>query len=160
MTDDLLLRRKWTFQAHGQKLVVIKKVNERFRHVLMKALLWGLYLPTYPDLMIEIPIGGRYKPDAVALNARREPRFWGEAGKVSSRKMRHLLKHYRQTHLAFGVWRSDLILLKKRVHQAMRKEKRAAQVDLIRFPADSAKRFVDDGNQIQIGFEDLDWARM
>jgi len=28
MTDDLLLRRKWTFRAHGRRLVVVKKSVE------------------------------------------------------------------------------------------------------------------------------------
>ncbi len=57
MTEDLLLRRKWTLRAHGRQVVFVKKPVESSTHVVMKALLWALYLPQYPDLTVEIAIG-------------------------------------------------------------------------------------------------------
>ena len=41
--SDLLLRRKWTFKAHGKQVVFVKGAKEHSSHVLMKALLWALY---------------------------------------------------------------------------------------------------------------------
>lgn len=48
MTDELLLRRKWTLRAHGERVVFVKRVSERREHVLMKALLWALYTSIAP----------------------------------------------------------------------------------------------------------------
>jgi len=68
----------------------------------MKALLWALYLPHYPELTVEISIGDRYKPDVVALDAQGSPVFWGEAGQVGLTKIRSLLRRHRRTHFAIG----------------------------------------------------------
>ena len=65
MDQDLMLRRKWTFKAHGKQIVLVKKRNEQSRHVLMKAFLWALYLPSFPRLTVEVGIGERFKPDVV-----------------------------------------------------------------------------------------------
>ena len=48
MTDELFLRRKWTLRAHDRQVVFVKKSYESDTHVLMKALLWALYLPDVP----------------------------------------------------------------------------------------------------------------
>jgi hypothetical protein len=53
-TTDLVLRRKWTFKAHGKQVVFVRRPIESSEHVLMKALLWALYLPDYPSLSVEI----------------------------------------------------------------------------------------------------------
>lgn len=82
--DELRLRRKWTLRAHGRQVVFVKKPVESTEHVVMKALIWALYLPQYPDLIVEIPVGDKYKPDVVSLDAQGEPVFWGEAGDVST----------------------------------------------------------------------------
>jgi hypothetical protein len=76
MTDELFLRRKWMLRTQDRQVVFVKKPHESDTHVLMKALLWALYLPAYPELTVEIAVGDRYKPDVVALNARGEPLFW------------------------------------------------------------------------------------
>lgn len=60
MTEELFLHRKWTMRAHGEQVVFVKRVNQRREHLLMKALLWALYLPSYPGLAVEIPIGDRF----------------------------------------------------------------------------------------------------
>ena len=108
MTDELFLRRKWTLRAHGRQVVFVKKPYESDTHVLMKALLWALYLPAYPELTVEIAIGDRYKPDVVALDARGEPGFWGEAGDVTTAKIRSLARRYRDTHFALAKWDTRL----------------------------------------------------
>ena len=73
MMSDLPLRRKWTLRAHGNQVVLVKKPGESGEHVIMKALLWALYLPLYPDLTVEVPVGDRYKPDLVSLDAQGRP---------------------------------------------------------------------------------------
>lgn len=160
MTSDLMLQRKWTLKAHGQQVVFVKKRNERAAHVLMKSFIWALYLPDYPDLSVEIKIGDRYKPDVVALDIHGQPRFWGEAGQVSERKLRSLFKRYPDTHFAIGKWNQRLdphiALLEKARHGL----KRSAPCDLISFPADSAERFISDNGTVNVEFTELTWQRL
>ena len=67
----------------------------------MKALGYAMFVGSYPNLEIELPVGLRYKPDLVSLNEGEggRPRagarfhFWGECGMVSMRKVAWLLKH-------------------------------------------------------------------
>jgi hypothetical protein len=160
MTDDLHLRRKWTLRAHGRQVVFVKKPVESTEHVLMKAFLWALYLPQYPDLIVEIKIGDRYKPDVVALDGAGEPVFWAEAGEVSTAKIRSLARRYRRTHFALGKWSSPLAPLAAIVTEATRGLERRAPFDLIRFPPDAAERFIDDAGVIHLQHEDLTWLRI
>ena len=154
-----MLRRKWTLRAHGQQVVFVKRRNERSEHVLMKALLWALYLPQYPNLRVEVSVGDRYKPDVVALDERGHPVFWAEAGRISPRKIETLAKRYRHTHFVIGKWARTLAPLAETVESAIADLNRTAPFDLIRFPSDSSWRFVDDDGVIHIGLEDLAWQR-
>ena len=70
MGNDLALRRKWTLRAHGRQVVFVKRPNERTSHVVMKALLWSLYLPDYADLSIETRLADRYEPDVASIGDR------------------------------------------------------------------------------------------
>lgn len=160
MTRELFLRRKWTLRAHGQQVVFVKQSNERSAHVLMKAFLWALYLPRYPDLKIEISIGRRYKPDVVSLGSRREPTFWGEAGHVGHDKLERLVKRYRRTHFAIAKWDTDLDPFQRMVNETLADMRRYAPIDLLRFPEDSASRFINDRGEIKIDHRDLAWIRI
>lgn len=160
MTSELFLRRKWTLRAHGQQIILIKKSNERTEHVLMKAFLWALYLPQYPDLTVEIPIGDRYKPDVVALDQRHQPRFWAEAGQVGVAKIRSLAHRYRHTHFAIAKWDTRLAPFIDIVQKALEGLDRSAPFDLLAFPADSVERFVGDRGQLNLNHSDLDWVRL
>jgi len=160
MTKELFLRRKWTLRAHGEKVVFVKRSNERREHVLMKAFLWALYLPEYPDLLVEVPVGDRYKPDLVSLDTRGEPRFWGEAGHVSPGKVRSLVRRYRRTHFALAKWDTELEPFVGWVEEAAARFGRGAPFDVLRFPADSAERFVDVGGEIRVGRGDVEWVRI
>lgn len=159
MTEELFLPRKWTLRAHGRQVVFVKKPYESATHVVMKALLWALYLPQYPDLTVEIAIGDRYKPDVVALDAQGEPRFWGEAGDVTTAKIRSLARRYRHTHFALAKWGTRLDPLADIVAEAVSGLKRTAPFDLISFPADAVDRFVADDGTIRISHNDLTWLR-
>jgi hypothetical protein len=160
MTPDLQLRRKWTLRAHGKQVVFVKKAYERSAHVLMKAFLWALYLPTYPDLVVEIRAGDRYKPDVVSLDDRGQPRFWGEAGHVGVDKVRSLARRYRDTHFAIAKWDTRLEPLIDIVSDALQGLERSAPFDLLRFPPDSAERFVDERGHIHVAHANLQWTRL
>lgn len=160
MTDELRLRRKWTFRAHGRQVVFIKKPVESTEHVVMKALLWALYLPDYPGLTVEVGIGDRYKPDVVELDAQGEPRFWGEAGSVRTEKIRSLARRYRSTHFALAKWDTRLDPTVELVRVALDDAPRRAPFDVISFPGDSAERFIDDQGYIQIALSDLEMIRL
>ena len=95
------LARKWTFRSGQRQVVFVKGKGESTRHVLMKAVLWALYLPTYPELRVEVRIGDRFKPDLVALDDEGRPCFWGEAGAVSARKLASLFRRFRETPFRF-----------------------------------------------------------
>ncbi len=160
MTDGLTLRRKWTFRAHGKQVVFAKKKLEKNSHVLMKAFLWALYLPDYPDLSVEVPVGLRYRPDVVQVNQSGAPVFWGESERVSVRKIRYLLTRCRRTHFALARWNTDLAPFETIVQKAMAGVGRQAPVDLLSFPADSTERFISADGDISIRLTDVTWIRL
>ena len=160
METDLLLRRKWTFRADGKQIILVKKHNEKSAHVLMKAFIWALYLPDYPALTVEVPIGDRYKPDVVALDELGLPRFWGEAGYLRVEKIRSLLRRHRSTHFAFAKWQSQLAPFAEIVTAALNGIKRDGPVDLLNFQEDSAERFIDKNGYINIAHERVEWLRL
>ena len=160
MTQDLKLRRKWTFRAHGKQMVFIKKTFESDIHVLTKAFLWALFLPDYPNLSVEIHIGNRYKPDLVQFDDNRDPVFWGEAGRVSQRKMHALVHRFRTTHLVFAKWNMNIEPFWKILKKQTAGFSRSAPVELISFPADSDQRFIRRDGSVQIAFKDVHRVRL
>lgn len=160
MGTDLLLRRKITLKAHGKQAVFIKRSVESGEHVLMKAFLWALYLPEYPDLMVEVPIGDRYKPDVVSLDPQGRPRFWGESGKVSRSKVESLARRYRDTHFALAKWATRLDPHLEMVRSALHGLGRTAPFDLLSFPPDSADRFISSDGSVYLSHDDVEWTRI
>lgn len=160
MPSPQSIPRKWKLRAHGAHNVFAWGMNERAVHVVMKALIWALHLPDYPDLRVEVRIGDKYKPDVVQLNAQQVPEFWGEAGMVSRAKICSLVRRFPHTHFALGKWDTRLDPFVAMVKDALADARRAAPFDLIRFPADSIARFIDDDGHIAITHADLDWVRL
>lgn len=159
--SDLELRRKLTLRAHGRQVVFVKRPIEHSRHVLMKAFIWALYLPDYPDLGVEIDIGDRYRPDVVSLGADGRPRFWGEAGEVGRDKIRALARRFRDTHLCIARWDERLSPLAATVGDAVGDARRTAPFDLLRIPADAPERFIAPDGEITISHADLpEWRRL
>ena len=76
-----------------------QRTGESYRHILLKALGFAMFVGEFADLEIERKVGLRYKPDLVAQNAKGEFIFWGEAGENSLRKTAWLLKHARVENL-------------------------------------------------------------
>jgi len=159
MDTDLALRGKYTFRVDGQKLILVKKPVESLRHVVMKALLWALYLPQYPQLLVEVSIGNKYKPDLVHT-ASDGPVFWGEAGTVSTAKLRRLLKRFPRTHFALAIWNGSLAPLAARILRNSDGLTRRSPVDIIRFPSTADRQFIDGGGVIRIRHKDLEWQRL
>ena len=160
MQSDLILPRKWTLRAHGKQVVFVKRSGERSAHVIMKALLWALYLPEYPDLLVEVPVGDRCKPDVVALGPDARPRFCAEAGSVGVEKIRTLARRYRDTHFAMAKWDTRLDPFLALVREALDGVTRSAPFDVIRFADDSADRFIDEKGRITITHEAIEWVRL
>ena len=155
------LRRKLTLRAHGEQVVFVKRAQERIEHVWMKAFLWALYLPDYPDVSVEVEVGDKYKPDVVEMDSRRgRPRFWGEAGHVGPEKIEALVDRYPRTHLAIAKWARSLDAVRETVETAVHDVDRAAPVDLVRVPDDSAERVVDEKGRISISWDDVSWMRV
>jgi hypothetical protein len=161
---DRNLRRKLTLRAHGEQVVLVKKPGERMEHVLMKAFLWALYLPQYDSLAVEVGIGDTFKPDVVRLDARGEPVFWAEAGKVSPAKLASLVKRFPRTHFAWGRWGRSLHeterLAQRAVTSALKNRALRAPIDLYAFPPESADRFVEADGTITITSRDVPWKRL
>lgn len=160
MSNRHQIPRKRMLRAHGKKIIFAKNPNESSEHVLMKAFLWALYLPTYSNLTVEIRIGDRYKPDVVAMSDAGKPLFWGEAGQVSMEKVRALAKRYRGTHFAIAKWNTRLDPVVELVIEALDGVKREAPFDLISFPANSAERFIDEEGNLQISMTDVEIRRL
>ncbi|PEN13807.1 hypothetical protein CRI94_06990 [Longibacter salinarum] len=155
------LRRKLTLRAHGEQVVFVKNQHERIEHVWMKAFLWALYLPQYPDLSVEVKIGDKYKPDVVQMDALRgRPVFWGEAGQVGPDKIGSLVRRYADTHFAMAKWDTRLDPFLKIVENAVAEVDREAPFDLICFPDDAGERFIDSKGRIDIDFTDVTWTRV
>jgi len=159
MDSALLLGGKFTFRVGRRKQVFVKKPVEHLHHVVMKALLWALYLPAYDQLQVEVSIGHRYKPDLVALGAD-TPLFWAEAGRVSNEKLKRLIHRFPRTHFAFAVWGSSLASMTARVQGQARGVNRLAPIDVIAFPEDAAMQFIDSRGTIRVHHKDLNWQRL
>lgn len=150
MSTDLELPGKWRITAHQSTLVLKKRPLEKSSHVVMKGLLWAMYLPSYPELKVEVPIGHRYKPDLVALDDLSEPVFWGEAGAVAKRKVYQLCRSFKHTHLVFAKWGAPSKHVMLSFEEAARSGPRKAPVELHFFPEDSRERFVSERGEIAI----------
>jgi len=167
MPQDPIIPRKWQLTAHGQRNVFIWGRQERSTHTLMKAFLWALYLPDYPEMAVEVRIGDHYKPDVVSMpqtpsiySTTTEPYFWGESGQVGRDKIHALVRRYPGTHFAIAKWDSTLKPYIALVEAALQGVDRTAPFDLLTFPADSKRRFIDENGTITLSHADLDWVRL
>ena len=155
------LRHKLTLRAHDEQVVFIKQKQERIEHVWMKAFLWALYLPEYPDLSVEVKVGAKYKPDVVQMDPRRgRAVFWGEAGHVGASKVEALVQRKPHTHIAIAKWNTALDPFAAQVEAALADVTRRAPIDLIRFPDDSAERFIDARGHLALTHDDVPWTRI
>ena len=68
-------RSRVVFQAAGLQLPFVKARGESKEHLLMKALLWSLMVPTEVNVECELDIGHRYKPGACHPTGQPAPRL-------------------------------------------------------------------------------------
>ena len=163
MASDLDLRRTLTVRSpvDGAKLVLTKKRGESREHVLMKAALWVLYRPLFPDVRVEVAVGDAFKPDLVALApppggpayGDPEPTFWGEAGRVTPKKWASLLRRFPDTHFAWARWNERLDPHAATLRRALGPRARRAALEVVRVPAAVADGLEDDGT-LRVRFED------
>lgn len=158
MGSDLVLRRKITFHAHGHKLLLIKKKQESIEHVLMKAFLWAMYIPSHPNLLVEYAIGDKYKPDLISLDQSGHPIFWGEAGKVSVQKIKSLARRFRDTNFVLAKWTTHLSPHEALIRDAISKINRSAPFTLIGFPENSPDLFLDERGNLHVDRQHLAWC--
>jgi hypothetical protein len=155
------LRRKLTLRAHGEQVVFVKHKQERIEHVWMKAFLWALYLPRYPEVSVEVSVGDKYKPDVVQMDRlRRRPVFWGEAGQVGADKIEALVRRYPSAHFAMCKWDASLDPFVKQVEAAVHGVDRSGAFDLLSIPADAPDRFIDAKGGVSLTLDDLKWVRI
>lgn len=153
--------RKRRLRAHGRANVFVRgRTTESAEHVLMKAFLWALYLPTYPALTVEVFIGDKYKPDVVQLDAAGKPTFWGESGHVSPDKIRSLARRYKDTHFAIAKWGGSLTPHLAIIREALDGIERRAPFDVLAFPRDADQHFITPDGDITLTHADIDWLRL
>ena len=126
----------------------------------MKAYIWALYLPQYADLLVEVKIGDRYKPDVVMLDPSSSPIFWGEAGEVGQRKIRKLVRRYRHTHFAMAKASNNLDPYVDMVRKELKGVNRSAPFDLLGMGDVSAEPFITPKGHININFDDINFVRI
>ncbi len=130
---ELHLPRTLRIHAAGRTLVLTKRAGESTAHVLLKAIGYARYLPQYPGLRVEVPVGNgdRYKPDLVALDDAGEPLVWIECGHADVDKVRRLLRRYPRTHFVWlrrqNLWRGATEI----VREALAERPHPAPVEVI-----------------------------
>ena len=136
---------KLTVRVGQRKFVLAKGAGESERHVLLKALLYALFVERYPDLLIERNLGLRYKPDLVALGPVQVPRFWAESGVTSRQKVQWLVRHLRDGHLVFARQAGAGDTFGETVADAIRREPRHGLVEVLSFGDDAWDAIGPDG---------------
>ena len=159
VAGDLRLPGKLTVRAGGRKLVLAKRSWESERHVLLKALVFGLYVDSYPNLAVELAIGQRYKPDLVAIDSHGRPIFWAECGSIGQAKVERLVRGFPATHLVIAEQGGSLEPLATTVRSAMPRGGRRAPVELLNFPYDAARHLGTDGT-VTVTFADCEVVRL
>ena len=148
--------------AHGSTLRMAKNPGESVEHLLLKALLWALMLPSHPTATCELDLGLRYRPDVVALGVNGVPQWWGECGSVKASKLQDLAAAFPNTRLSVAKWgRSDL----RGYATALRSElalstTRTAPFEVVSFPADSVDRFLSDDGELSVSFDNLNVVQL
>uniref|UniRef100_A0A7S3VZN6 Uncharacterized protein n=1 Tax=Strombidinopsis acuminata TaxID=141414 RepID=A0A7S3VZN6_9SPIT len=156
-----------TLSCAGQSASLHKARGESVEHVLLKALVWAMYLPIYPTAICEdspiarLKVAGsslRYHPDVYAANSNapaNSPLWWAECGSVSVPKLRELAEAYPSTSFTVAKWaRSDLRGYATSLCRDL-PASCAERFEVVSFPADAPERFINEEGQVSVGFDDL-----
>lgn len=127
------------FNIRGERVRLWQREGESYRHVLMKALGFAMFVGEYPDLEIETEMGLKYKPDLIAQGDGGAHRFWGECGQVSIKKTHWLLKHTRTEKLVlFKIAANAEQLVKQLREEIPDKYRPEGRLSVINFRAEIA----------------------
>lgn len=148
-----------TIRAAGRKVVLVKRAWESERHVLLKALVFGLYAEGYPGPTVEPRLAHRYRPDLVALDGDGRPVFWAECGETGKQKVGLLLRTLPETHFVLAKQVPTLRPFAVLVRDALAGMSRRAPVDLLNFPP-HAERFIGAGGEVRIGIGSVETVRL
>ena len=136
------------FQLAGNRVRLWQRLGESYKHVLMKALGYAMFVREFPQMEIETKVGLRYKPDLAARDEAGSFLFWGEAGDNSFRKTLWLLKHARVERLVlFKVAVNQEQFIKQLREEIPAKYRPPGKLVLINFPANIAE--LTAGKQIE-----------
>ncbi len=155
--DDIWLPRKWTLRAEFEQQVFINHPGDAPERCVMRALLWALFVPLYPGLLVERLVDDRYRPALVALDAYDVPCFWAEVAPVSGDRVREIANRYRTAPLVIAHWETFPAPLNERACKALRKLRRSAPIEMVTFPDNSYARFISEDGLINITRDLLDW---
>lgn len=154
LAGEPALPAKITVRAGGRKVVLAKQAGESARHILLKALVFGLYVPDYPDVVIEPRFHQRYRPDLLHLDPAGQPTFWAECGVTGRDKLLALIRTYPATHLVVAKQLPRIESLREAMATMVAATRRSAPVDLVNVPAD-ADRFIGPNGEITVTFQDV-----
>jgi hypothetical protein len=122
------------FTLAGKRMRLWQRTGESYEHVLMKALAYAMFAPSFPNLEIETKVGLRYKPDLIAFNEKNDFAFWGECGQNSIRKTHWILKHTRTEKLVlFKIGFHAESLIRQLREEIPAKYRPAGKLSLINF---------------------------
>jgi len=142
------------FQIGERKIRLWQREGESYRHILLKALGFAMFVGEYPDLEIETDVGLRYTPDLIAFDANRDFAFWGECGLVSIKKTAWLLKHTRTPRIVIFKMNRPIAQLAKQLREEIPARYRPRnRLELIGFSSDIIELTASG----QIGKVDADW---
>lgn len=143
-----------SFQIGERKIRLWQREGESYRHILLKALGFAMFIDQYPALEIETDVGLRYTPDLIAFDANRDFTFWGECGLVSIKKTAWLLKHTRTPRIAIFKMNGPVEQLAKQLREEIPTKYRPKnRLELINFSS-TVTELTASG---QIGKVDADW---
>ena len=178
-------RSRVVFKAGDEHMPLTKVKGESMEHLLMKALLWALMVPsTDGSVECELDVGHRYKPgaaappqppsparalsceggapwrrvaDVVALSSG-QPCWWGECGSVTTEKLADLREAFPAMRLTIAKWgHSDLSGYAAQLGRALPAARAdAAPIDLVSFPVDSVERFVAEDGSLSVRWDLVD----
>jgi len=141
-----------------------KAAGESIEHLLLKALVWALYLPAHPSAVCEpgplsrldVYGGGLpFHPDVVALTPSGEPTWWAECGSVSVRKLEALSRAHPRSRFTIAKWgRSDLRGYAAQLRASLPADA-AGRFEVISWPADAPERCIDQDGAVHVSFDDL-----
>jgi hypothetical protein len=149
---------KITVRAGGRKVVLVKRAGESARHVLLKAIVFGLYVAAYPEIVVEPRFAGRYRPDLLQLGDDGVPLLWGECGTTAHEKLAFLARAYPSTHLVVAKQAARIEPLAGAMAAILAPLRRTAPLDLVNVP-DDAERLIGPTGELAVRFEDVDLRR-